>query len=94
MSVYAEWIDRVKGSNGWEPVIERYNTLTFRHPQLPGYCIWASPGFNGSNSLPVSAVDEFGAEIHTATFSVKGWDFTKFQEMIDKAIVIIDKKIG
>jgi len=32
--------------------------------------------------------------LHSATFSMKGWDFNKFQEMIDRAIQITGKKIG
>lgn len=91
---YSAWIESVTGIDGWEPVIERYETLTFRNPHYPGYCIWATPGFNGSNTLPVSVTDEFGNELHSVSFSMKGWDFNKFQEMIDRAIQITGKKIG
>ena len=91
---YNEWIKNVEGLNGWEPVIERYNTLTFRNNYYPGICIWASPGFNHTNGLPISVVDEHGNEIHSASFGIKAWDFNKFQEMIDKAIQITEKKLG
>lgn len=91
---YIAWIESVTGIDGWQPIIERYNTLTFRNQDHPGYCIWATPGFNDSNMLPVSVTDEFGNELHSATFSMKGWDFNKFQEMIDRAIQITGKKIG
>ena len=91
---YKEWISKVEGSNDWYPVIERYNTLTFRNEYFPGVCIWASPGFNQTNSLPISVVDEHGNEIHSASFGIKAWDFNKFQEMIDKAIFIVEKKLA